>query len=149
MSTPIKSIRDALFALVSAIDVTDIIEDGWEFQSDRPPKEWGYPGFWVEPVNDVTQTLDSITDETTFTFAVSITESYEDSELGEDTTIELADVVRLGILDAVKSRTPLAEGVFDGNPAGQWAFDQRYGQRVYRIEIPIRVTEDVYPDLEP
>jgi hypothetical protein len=148
MSTPIKEIRDALYDLVSSIDVSAII-DGWEFTSARPPKDWGFPGFWVEPVNDVTQTLDSITDETTFTFAVSITESYEESEVAEDTTIELADAIRRGLLDAVKSRTPIAEGVFDGNPAGTWAFDQRYGQRVYRIEIPIRITETIFPDLEP
>lgn len=147
--TPIKSIRDALYTLVEGIDITGIVMTGWEFKSKYPPKQKVYPGFWVEPISNSTQTLDSRSNQSTYIFWINITESYEDAPMAEDTAIDLADLIYQRVLKACYADTPLATGVFDGTPTGQWGFEERYGERVYRIEVAVRVTEDTYDELVP
>jgi hypothetical protein len=144
--SPIKDLRDALYTLVDGIDISEIWEPGWVYQSKYPPKQKVYPAFWVEPVTNSTQTLDSITNQSTFTYWISITESYEDAPSGEDTAIDLADLVYRTVLEAARNPSVLGEGyeaVFDGTPTGQWGFEERLGERVYRIEVAFHVTEPI------
>lgn len=149
--TIIKPLRDAVYDLVDGIDVSEVLPSGWEDKSKHPPKQITYPAFWVEPLSNTTTTLDSASNVSTFTFGISITESYEDSPIAEDTAIELADLVYRQVLQAIENGSPIqeVEGVLDVIPSGQWAFDQRYPARVYRIDVAIRVAENRYQDLDP
>ena len=142
----IKDLRDALYERVLDIDISEVWEDGWTWKGKYPPKQKEYPAFWVEPTSDGPQiTIDSCSAETPFRYWVSITESYEDAPSGEDLSIELADLVRSSLLSAVKSGEPIGSGAFDGSLTGQWGFDDRLGERVYRIEVTIRATEELDP----
>lgn len=144
---PIKDLRDLLYSLVDGIDVSDIIPTGWEEKSKHPPKQIVCPMFWVEPVSNTTQALDSISNETTHTLSVILSESYEDSPLGEDTTIELADRIYLRLLRALKNPSTLTgmDAMLEGTPSGQWGWDEKYGARFYRIDVSFRVVEPITP----
>jgi hypothetical protein len=138
----IKDLRDELFDFVSSVDVSTVIEE-WAMKENHPPKQVHYPGFWVEPVSNSTGTLDNVSNDSVFTFAVSIVASYEDAMDGEDQAIELADIVYTAVLKAARNAELNVEGAYDGTPTGQWGFDERYGQRVYRIDIAFKVTEPI------
>lgn len=152
MSTPIKTLRDAIYSVVAGINLTGVTDSGeWEFKSKYPPKEKPiYPGFWVQPATNSTETLDSISTLSTYSFWVTVTQSYEHAEIGEDSTIDLADVVFQTILTESRKPNPFGsnlEAVLDGVPSGTWGFDEHYGERFYRIEVAIRVAET--PTLDP
>jgi len=140
----IKAIRDAIFAVVDGVDITSVYPD-WEWKSNYPPKQPVCPAFWVEPVSNSTEVIDTATNLGTYTYAVVLTGSYENALVDEDTVVELADLVHRRLLEATHNREGLGEGmdaVFDGTPSGTWSFDERYGERVYRIEVAIRAAEE-------
>lgn len=144
--TPIKSIRDALYDFVAELDLSGVVDAGqWEFMSKYPPKDKPvYPGFWIQPATNSSQTLDSCSSLSTYTFWIQITQSYEDAAFAEDTTIELADAVYQEVLDSARSSTPFGlteDAYLDATPSGSWGFDEHYGERYYRIEVAIRVAE--------
>lgn len=140
----IKAIRDALFTVVEAIDISSVWP-AWESATTYPPKQLICPAFWVEPVGNTSEVLDSATNLGTYTYAVVLTGSYENAPVDEDTVVELADLVYRRLLEATHNTEVLGEGLevaFDGTPSGSWSFDERYGERVYRIEVAVRAAEE-------
>lgn len=139
----IKALRDALFDLVDAIDISSVYAD-WESKATYPPKQLVCPAFWIEPVSNTTEVLDSVSNLGTYTYAVVLTGSYENAPVDENTVVELADLVLARLLEATHNTEVLgggAEAAFDGTPTGSWNFDERYGERVYRIEVAIKAVE--------
>jgi len=140
----IKALRDALFDVVDAIDISSVYPE-WEWKGSYPPKQITCPAFWVEPVsNDPPIVIDTVTSQITYTFAVVLTNSYESALVDEDTVVELADLILDRLLVATHDTEVLGVGLeaaFDGGVSGTWSFDERYGERVYRIEVYIKAIQ--------
>ncbi len=147
MNPGYQSIGDAIYAVMTALDIEAIYEDGWAEQFNTPPKSYAdYPSFAVIPASDIQATLDSRSDSDTYEFSVYLFDTFKDSQVAEDRMRELADLVRERFRAERDANQPLSiTNLYDLTLTGEWGGDPDYGHRFYRLGLSVKVRQELTP----
>ncbi len=143
MSNTDYALRQALYQIVSTINVTSVLPGGWAKTQPHLPKDVrAYPLLAVTSLRDEGETLDSRTDSVTFTMAVQIIDTWEDASDSEDRISKLIPLIRARLRQERLADAPLAGMAYDvGAPSGDWGADAGRGERWYQFTIDIKVAE--------
>ncbi len=142
-------VGDAIYEMVSAIDISEVYEEGWAHTFNRifTPEELsggGYPAFTVIPAEDEGSTLDSRTDTDRIVYWVVISFSQEEAiRDGEGNIRALVDLVRNTVKQQRASADPFTGDAYNVQVSGIWGWDTERSERFYRLVITVNVAQDL------